>query len=317
MQNYIKTFEDIFNSEYFTEHTLNIYRLERKQTFPAYKAAAEYTYNLLRKEGFDAEYIEFPADGKTCYQDKCMPIGWDVDKMSLEITTKIPGLKSPVIADYEREPLHAVKHSVSTPPEGLDVKIITESQMKMGADVTGALVLLDHRTMPRCEAVRMLLDLGAIGWVSDYSENPNANPDGIYWANSATEYGVWHITANEREFISFQISERNGTLLRQACSTGTVKAHIFSDARRYETVYPAVSALLPGEDKREVWVVAHTCEPLVDDDANGVVASIQILKALRELADSGKIKLRYSVRVVFASELYGMSALCEHYGGDL
>ncbi|MBQ2742597.1 MAG: AAC(3) family N-acetyltransferase [Oscillospiraceae bacterium] len=317
MQNYIKTFEDIFNSEYFTEHTLNIYRLERKQTFPAYKAAAEYTYNLLRKEGFDAEYIEFPADGKTCYQDKCMPIGWDVDKMSLEITTKIPGLQNPVIADYEREPLHAVKHSVSTPPEGLDVKIITESQMKMGADVTGALVLLDHRTMPRCEAVRMLLDLGAIGWVSDYSENPNANPDGIYWANSATEYGVWHITANEREFISFQISERNGTLLRQACSTGTVKAHIFSDARRYETVYPAVSALLPGEDKREVWVVAHTCEPLVDDDANGVVASIQILKALRELADSGKIKLRYSVRVVFASELYGMSALCEHYGGDL
>lgn len=317
MQNYIKTFEDIFNSEYFTEHTLNIYRLERKQTFPAYKAAAEYTYNLLRKEGFDAEYIEFPADGKTCYQDKCMPIGWNVDKMSLEITTKIPGIKNPVIADYEREPLHAVKHSVSTPPEGLDVKIITESQMKMGADVTGALVLLEHRTMPRCEAVRMLLDLGAIGWVSDYSENPNANPDGIYWANSATEYGVWHVTANEREFISFQISERNGTLLRQACSTGTVKAHIFSDARRYETVYPAVSALLPGEDKREVWVVAHTCEPLVDDDANGVVASIQILKALRELADSGKIKLRYSVRVVFASELYGMSALCEYYGGDL
>ena len=317
MQNYIKTFEELFDGEYFTEHTLNLYRIEHKQTFPAYKAAAEYTYNLLRNEGFDTEYIEFPADGKTCYQDKCMPIGWDVDKMSLEIMTKIPGLKNPIIADYEREPLHAVKHSVSTPPEGLDVKIITESQMKMGADVAGALVLLDHRTQPRCEAVRMLLDLGAIGWVSDYSENPNTNPDGVYWANSATEYGVWNVNANEREFISFQISERNGTLLRQACSTGTVKAHIFSNAKRYETVLPAVSALLPGEDKREVWVVAHTCEPLIDDDANGVVAAIQILKALRALANSGKIKLRYSVRVVFASELYGMSALCEYYGGDL
>ncbi len=317
MQNYIKTFEELFDGEYFTEHAVNLYRLERKQTFPAYKAAAEYTYNLLKEEGFDAEYIEFPADGKTCYQDKCMPIGWNVNKMSLEIKAKIPGLKNPVIADYEREPLHAVKHSVSTPPDGLDVKIMTESQMKLGADVTGALVLLDHRTQPRCEAMRMLLDLGAIGWVSDYSENPNTNPDGVYWANSATEYGVWNVNANEREFISFQISERNGTLLRQACSTGTVKAHIFSDARRYETVYPAVSALLPGEDKREVWVIAHTSEPLVDDDSNGVVASVQILKALRALSDSGKMKLRYSVRVVFASELYGMSALCEHYGGDL
>ncbi len=317
MQNYIKTFEELFDSEYFTEHTLNLFRAEHKQTFPAHKTAAEYIYDLLKKEGFDAEYIEFPADGKTCYQDKCMPIGWDVSRMSLEIKTKIPGLENPVIADYEVEPLCAVKHSVSTPPEGLNVKIVTESQMKLGADVTGALVLLDPRTQPRCAAMRMLLDLGAIGWVSDYSEDPNTDPDGVYWANSATEYGVWHVNAGEREFISFQISERNGAALRRACSTGTVKAHIFSDARRYETVYPAVSACLPGADKREVWVIAHTCEPLVDDDANGVIASIQILKALRSLADSGKIKLRYSVRVVFASELYGMSALCEYYGGDL
>ncbi len=317
MQDYIKTFEELFDGEYFTEHTLNLFQAEHKQTFSAHKAGAKYIYNLLKKEGFDAEYIEFPADGKTCYQDKCMPIGWDVSKMSLEITTKIPGLKNPVIADYEREPLNAVKHSVSTPSEGLDVKIVTESQMKLGVDVTGALVLLDQRTEPRCAPVRMLLDLGAIGWVSDYSENPNTNPDGVFWANSATEYGVWHVNANEREFISFQISERNGNALRQACNNRTVKAHIFSDAKRYETVLPAVSALLPGEDKREVWIIAHTCEPLVDDDANGVIASIQILKAMRSLANSGKIKLRYSVRVVFASELYGMSALCEYYGGDL
>ena len=317
MQDYIKIFEGLFDSEYFTEHTLNLFRAEHKQTFPAHKAAAEYIYNLLKKEGFDAEYIEFPADGKTHYQDKCMPIGWDVSKMSLEITTKIPGLKNPVIADYEREPLNAVKHSVSTPPEGLDVKIVTESQMKAGADVKDALVLLDPGTKPGGPSMRMLLDLGAIGWVSDFSENPHINPNSVFWLNGGTEYGVWHINANDREFISFQISERDGRTLRQAASNDTVKAHIFSDAKRYETVLPAVSALLPGEDKREVWVIAHTCEPLVDDDANGVIASIQILKAMRSLANSGKINLRYSVRVVFASELYGMSALCEYYGGDL
>ncbi len=317
MKDYMKTFEAMFDEKWFLEHTLNIYRHERKQTYPGIKKAARYIYDLLVKEGFAAEYLEFPADGKTCYQDKCMAIGWDVSKMSLEILTSIPGLANPVIADYEREPLHAVKHSVATPPEGLDVNIITESQMKMGADVKGALVLLDPGTKPSCAPMRMLLDLGAIGWVSDYSENPNVNPQCLFWANGATEYGVWHINADDREFISFQINEKDGRTLRQAASNGGVKAHIFSDAKRYESKLPAVTALLPGKDKREIWVVAHTCEPLINDDSNGVVASIGILKALRELSEKGKIDLKYSVRVVFASELYGMSAVCEHFGGDL
>ncbi|MBQ5777859.1 MAG: AAC(3) family N-acetyltransferase, partial [Oscillospiraceae bacterium] len=121
----------------------------------------------------------------------------------------------------------------------------------------------------------------------------------------------------DREFISFQINEKDGRVLRHAAANGGVKAHVFSDARRYESKLPAVTALLPGKDKREIWVVAHTCEPLFNDDSNGVVASIGILKALRELSEKGEIDLKYSVRVVFASELYGMSAVCEHFGGDL
>ena len=173
MNDYIKIFAGMFDKAWFREHTLALYRRERKQTFPAWQKSANYIYELLKTEGFEAEYVEFPADGKTAYQDKIMPIGWDVNTMRLTVTTPVPGLKDPVIADYEREPLHAVKHSVATPPEGLDVRIITESQMKLGANVKGAMVLLDHRTPPRMAPVRMLLDLGAVGWISDYSEDPH------------------------------------------------------------------------------------------------------------------------------------------------
>ena len=86
MRDYMKTFESMFDEKWFLEHTLNIYRHEKKQTYPGIEKAARYIYNLLCEEGFDAEYLEFPADGKTCYQDKCMAIGWDVNKMSLELT---------------------------------------------------------------------------------------------------------------------------------------------------------------------------------------------------------------------------------------
>ena len=131
MKDFVKQFEEMFDKAWFREHTLALYAHERKQTFPGWQKGADYIYALLKAEGFDAERIDFPGDGKTLYQDKCMPIGWDVSTMRLTVKTPVPGLPDPVIADYEREPLHAVKHTVATPTEGLDVSIITESQKKM------------------------------------------------------------------------------------------------------------------------------------------------------------------------------------------
>ena len=144
MKDFIATFEAMFDKVWLREHILNLYRIERLQTFPAYQRAAEYTYDLLKKEGFQAELLNFPADGKTVYQDKCAPLGWDVSTMRLTLETAVPGISDPVIADFQREPLSAVKHSVATPPEGTVTNLVTEAQMKAGEDVAGALVLLNQ-----------------------------------------------------------------------------------------------------------------------------------------------------------------------------
>ena len=317
MKDFIATFEAMFDKVWLREHILNLYRIERLQTFPAYQRAAEYTYDLLKKEGFQAELLNFPADGKTVYQDKCAPLGWDVSTMRLTLETAVPGISDPVIADFQREPLSAVKHSVATPPEGMVANLVTEAQMKAGDDVTGALVLLNQANRPRGEVVRMLLDLGAIGWVSDNLEDPHTTPDSVSWINAGTETNSWHVQAGDRDFISFQITPRTGLPLRAACESGPVKVRLLSDGRRYETVLPAVTALLPGEEPREVWMVSHMYEPLIDDNANGVIGSIAILKALRQLQREGKLRLKYSVRVVFAAEMYGYAAYAEHRGGDL
>ena len=66
-----------------------------------------------------------------------------------------------------------------------------------------------------------------------------------------------------------------------------------------------------------MWLLAHLYEPLIDDNSSGVIGCIAILKALREMVRQGKIRLKYSVRVVFASEMYGFAAMADHYGGDL
>lgn len=317
MKDFIGIFESIFDKNWLTEHILNLYRLERQQTFPAYQRAAQYTYDLLTREGFQAELLNFPADGKTVYQDKCSPIGWDVSTMRLTLETKVPGISDPVIADFEREPLSAVKHSVSTPTEGIVANLVTEAQMKAGEDVRGCFVLLNQATRPRGDVIKMLLDLGALGWVSDHLEDPHTTPDSVSWINAGTETNSWHVQAGDRDFISFQITPRTGLALRAACESGQVTVRAVSDGRRYETVLPVITGLLPGEDSREVWIVSHMYEPLIDDNANGVVGSIAILKALRQLQQEDKLRLKYSVRVVFAAEMYGYAAYAEHMGGDL
>lgn len=310
----IREFEPYLDRNWMEEHIRNLYRLERKQTSAAWQQAAEYVYALLKKEGFDAELLPFPSDGVASFQDKRTPIGWDVSHFTFTLRTPAEEITDPVIADYEREPLHAVKHSVSTPEGGIDARIVTEEEMREGIDVRDAFVLLDASTRPQGEAMRMLLDGGAYGWISDYVENPGMSEDGIAWINAGTEYNAWHVQADDREFISCQISPKNGKCLRSACKKGPVTVHAESDGHRYETVLPVVTAVLPGESPRELWLNAHLYEPLIDDNSSGVIASVAILRALRRMAEEGKIRQKYTVRVVFGSEMYGFAAFAEHFG---
>ncbi len=316
--NLVKDFLDDFDKEWIKEHLINLYRLERKQNFPHYEKAARYAYELMKAEGFEAELLDFPADGKTVYQDKTCPIGWDCTEGKLRVLSGGGAYNGAVICDYEKEPLSVAKHSVALPEEGINTIVVTEGQMKAGMDVEGAFVLLDQSTRPGGASLKMLLDLGAIGWISDFQEEGiTTDIDSVYWCNAATEGGSWVATLRDRDFTSYQVSPRVGYSLRQGCEKGTLRVQATCNGRRYETKQYATTGLLRGEEDKEVWVLSHLYEPLIDDNSNGVIGSIAILKTLKKLQDEGKIKLKYGIRLVFASEMYGMAAVAETYGGDL
>ena len=118
MNRYISAFKERFDREWFRKHIIALYRLERGQKSPCYQAAAAYVRDLMLAEGIEAELIDIPADGVTVYQDKRMPLGWDVNEMSLTLISKVNGIKDSVIADYGRDPLSCVKHSTALPEGG-------------------------------------------------------------------------------------------------------------------------------------------------------------------------------------------------------
>ena len=59
--------------------TKELCQIEMGQTFRHYRMAAEHMLAELKKYNIpNAEIITYPADGVTTYQDKRMPIAWDL-----------------------------------------------------------------------------------------------------------------------------------------------------------------------------------------------------------------------------------------------
>ena len=294
--------------------------IEYPQTFKARRNSTKYVEALLKKEGFDdAVVIDFPADGKTVYQDKRMPISWDVSKARLTVLSKVAGLERSVIADYEEHPYSIVWGSVSTPEGGIRARIIPESEVFMGEDARGALVLLDAGNPPR-ETLSAILDLGAIGFITEPFVGAVEAPDERVWINNAIDdSGHWHVQSEDREYIGFSITPRDARALRAAAYRGQVWAKVESDAKRHtEGKVSLVTATVPGESEKELWLIAHLYEPIATDNSCGVISAIAIAKLLRKLASEGKIpKLKYTLRLVFSMELYGTSAAADYFGGYL
>lgn len=311
------------DGDFLMEHTEKLWQCEFGQTFQAYHKAAQYTCELMKKAGIsDSKIIMYPADGKTVYNDVRMPIAWDatVGKLTLlnSSGTYVSGVygvaknSGYVAADFTKHPFHLIKGSVSTAPEGLKVRIITEQQFLAGENAQNALVMLEPFTHHGGMTLRPILDRGGLGYITDRIGGRYDYPDSISWINAGTEGAGWHVFADERPFISFSVSPRTGDYIRNSAKSGGLMALVECDGKRYEGELPLITGFIPGKKKEEVWIYAHMYEPLSDDDANGVVAGIE---AARRIMAKGTPE--YSIRLVFAMELYGYMAYVADRGNYL
>ena len=301
------------NTSWLMENSRRLMGIELGQTFDHYHASAQFTAGLIKEAGLEnCETIEFPADGKTVHQDKRMPLAWRASIGKLTIKKSPNPFDNPVVADYRRHPFHLVKGSVATPSGGLNARIITEDQMFAGQDAAGCLIMLNPFTWPRAKILGAALDLGAIGLVSDFLKGRYETPQGIQWVAACTEGSHWHAQIDDRPFICFSVSPETGDQIRAAAGAGELVAHVECDGSRYEGSVPVVTALVPGRQEKELWILSHLYEPMIDDNSSGVVGSIEIARVIKKLVESGEIPpMEFSLRLVFAMEMYGFAAFAE------
>lgn len=296
-----------------------LWKLEIGQRSRDKHRAAMYVEQLMKQSALEkVKRISFPADGKTAYQDRVMPLAWDITVGKLTVKQSPVPFSDPVVADYQRHPFHVITGSIATPKTGLMTRLITEDQMFNGEKADGAMVILNAETAPRQHIYRAACDFGALGIVADatYSRYRFLKPDHLPWINAFTEGNHWHIHADDRPFIGFTVTPRVGDQLRAAAHAGEVLVQVLSDGRRYPGTIEAVTGLIPGSDKREVWLYAHMYEPLADDNSNGVISVLEIARVMKRLIHKKVLPPpRFTLRLLFGMEMYGLSAFMEKSGG--
>jgi len=301
------------------EHTERLWRTELGQCFRHYRQAALLAEKLLRESGVErVERIVVPADGKTTFLDRTMPMAWDATRGTLTVKQSRVSFDDPVVASTERHPFHLAKGSVSTPPEGIVTRLISEQQMFTGEDARGVMILLEPDALPPPATIRALCDFGALGFVSDYLVGREETPDALSWITSHTEGVHWHVQANDRPRVGFSVTPRTGDRLRAALRKGPALVHVASDGRLYEGELDIVTGVIPGEDERELWLMAHLYEPMPDDNSAGVIGAIEVARLLRRLIANGTLPPpRFTLRLIFTMEMYGYAAYAARRGVPL
>ncbi|MGQ9618971.1 MAG: M28 family peptidase [Candidatus Aminicenantia bacterium] len=154
---------------------------------------------------------------------------------------------------------------------------------------------------------------GALGIIAYSSSHPEFDPDQVGW-NSI------RITGKDKKTFAFMVSTRKGNELRDLLERGQ---KIFLKASSKTQFVPyreeCITALIKGDERpnEELIFTAHVFEGFAkqgaNDDASGCVALMETARVLQKLKNSGKIKLKRSVRFLFVPEISGTLSFLQKF----
>ena len=271
----------------------------RIQGSPGLDEAIDYARGLLEEAGLEVRVYEYPADGRAEFWGWPTPVGWEVK--DAEIWLWQPEKKK--IADFSSHPTVVAAHSAPTDGwEEADLVDVGSGLRKSEYDrpVVGKIVMASGRAsvVHRMAVIERM----ARGTLSYSTRSP---PDCFPYV------GIWP-TADEVEKVGVALTvsrkwaDRLQSLLRKG-ERVVLRFRVESEFR--EGKLRVLEARLPGEQDRDLLLIAHICHPRpgAHDNASGSAAVLEAARVLAEMASSG-LKLIRGVRVWLVPEFTGTLA---------
>jgi len=298
------------------QHATEIWERDRWDSWDKHHETAQYVAAQFRAIGLEqVEVIPYKSDGRTKYADWTSQQAWDVDHARLTVAE--PAMHAgKIIADYRDVPQTLTTRSGSTPAGGIQAEIVAirdDGKLdKISADdLRGKLVLIETigGRAPSGKLISMAAQAGAVGILRDdiwelgkgLVRDRNIAYDAVRWGGSVPP-----------GMIGFNLSPRMGDYLRKLTALhDRVVLHADVETRLYDGTIDVVKGVLPGTEspKYELLIVGHLYEIGANDNASGCGLSIEVLRAIKKLTDSGRLPPpARSIRVVLGMETHGTLA---------
>ena len=306
-QKILQIIEREFNLESLKRNSNQIYNYERNFSYENFHKSADFCLNQFKESGIsDVEKISISSDGETTYLDHIMPEAWEIEDAVLEIIE--PKVFDTILANYKEEVFCVANRCAPTPKDGIIAEVVSYEEMNSVRDIslTGKIVFIQsaHPKTIRKEVVKK----GGIGIISSYSEGYPDLPDGTWWINGWGEGPGWYKIKEEKGIFCFSITPRKGDYLTKLLKKGAIKVKALVKSKIYRGSIDTISALLPGQRKEEILLLAHVYEPFLNDDAVGGATLIEIARLLNALIKNGKLSpLKRGVRFLISQERYGFA----------
>ena len=299
-----KIIEQEFDLENLKRNSNQIYNYERDFCYQGFHQSADFCFNQFKESGISVEKIPLSADGKTTYLDHTIPEAWEVEDAFLKIVEpKIPDV---ILAEHKEEAFCVANRCTPTSKDGIIAEVVSAEEMKNGADIKRKIVFIQnaHPKTIRKEVVKK----GGIGIISAYSEGYLDLPDGTAWINGWGGGPGWYHTKEDKKIFCFCITPRKGNYLAELLKKGRVRVNALVKSKIYDGSINTINALLKGQKNEEILLLAHLYEPMLNDDAIGGAALIEIARLLNKLIKDKKVPpLKRGIRFLISQERYGFA----------
>jgi aminopeptidase YwaD len=293
-------------------HVSSIAQFHRIQASPGFRKAAGYCVDAMLEKSPNAQVLDYPAENGVRFWHLPSFEEWYGRKGVLRILS--PGHLAGKIADFEDVPISLIQRSLATGPEGLTTEMVYVGDGDNLNDykrAKGKIAICDSHCPHHVYEAAVKAGVRGICIYRQRTLEPVRKGIGLHGIRQYQSFW-WE----EKGLFGFVLTPEDGQRIVSYLNSAEarrrpVKVWAFVQASRYAGTMEVVSSLIPGEDDREMVVVAHLChpQPSAGDNASGAGALLETHRVLNHLIQKGDLpRPRYGIRFLLVPEMTGTFA---------